>query len=293
MQIVKKAVILAGGLGTRFLPASKAIPKEMFPVLDKPILQYLVEELVDAGINEIIIVLGRHKEIVLKHFNKCSFLEKRLKQTNKPDLLKKLTKINELPRIRFVKNVLPKGAGYALLKAKKHLKNEPFILLVGDEIGLYKSKNSIQQILHSYYKYNKNIIGVSKEPAEKMVNYGMIVGKKVNPHNYEILNLIEKPKLNEVTSNLAASGKYIFKPSIFEKMKETKIEKNKEIQYNNAIMLMIKENDVNALLLDYKRYDTGSKLGYVLANLDLGLLDEDIKKELFEELKKRVEEKSE
>lgn len=293
MQIVKKAVILAGGLGTRFLPASKAIPKEMFPVLDKPILQYLVEELVDAGINEIIIVLGRHKEIAKKHFRKSAFLEKRLKQTNKPELLKKITKINELPHIRFINNVKPRGAGYALLKAKKYLKNEPFILLVGDEIGLYTQKNSIQQMLHSYYKYNKSIIGVSKVPAEKMVNYGMIVGKKLNPHNYEITNLIEKPKLSEVTSSLAATGKYIFKHSIFEKMKATKTEKNKEIQYNDAIMLMIKENAVNALLLDYKRYDTGSKLGYVLANLDLGLLDEEIKEELYNELKKRIEEKSE
>ncbi|MDD4211062.1 MAG: UTP--glucose-1-phosphate uridylyltransferase [Clostridia bacterium] len=286
MQTVKKAVILAGGLGTRFLPATKTVAKEMFPILDKPILQYLVEELTVAGIKEVIIVLGKGKTSIIKHFRRNAALEKRLK--GKDDILAKLEEINNLCEVKFVKNVAAKGAGYALMKAKVLIKNEPFILLVGDEIGFYKKENSIEQMLSAFNKYNKNIIGVKAMPKEDMVNYGMIVGEKLESDIFDIKNMVEKPKLAQVTSNLSAVGKYIFKANVFNIMKTIKHEKNKELQYNDAIFYYIQNGDAIAKVIDYERYDTGSKLGFVKANLDYALKDEKLKEQLMPYLRKII-----
>lgn len=283
MDNIKKAVILAGGLGTRFLPASKAVAKEMFPVLDKPILQYLVEELTTACIEEVLIVLGKGKTSVIKHFRRDLKLEKKLE--NKREILQKLQEINNLCTVKFVKNVAPKGAGYALLKAKKFVKDEPFVLLVGDEIGQYKKENSIEQMLKVFYKHNQNIVGVKFMPEAEMVNYGMIIGEKLDAKTFIMTDMIEKPKLQEVTSNLAAVGKYIFKPSVFEIMKSIKKEKGEELQYNDAIYFYLKNRDALAVVIDYERYDTGSKLGFVKANLDFALQDEELKKQLMPYLK--------
>lgn len=288
MQKVKKAVILAGGLGTRFLPASKVVAKEMFPILDKPILQYLVEELTVAGIEEVVIVLGKGKTSIIKHFTKDKKLEERLKRDNKQDILNKLDEINNLCKVTFVKNVAAKGAGYALSKAKKHIKNEPFVLLVGDEIGYYEKENSIQQLLGAYDKYETNLIGVKEMPKEQMVNYGMLEGIEKEKDIYLITSMKEKPKLEEVTSNLAAVGKYVFEPSVFSIMKTIKQEKNKEMQYNDAIVEYIKHKEAYAVAINYERYDTGSKLGFVKANLDFALKDESLKKELMPYLKNIV-----
>jgi UTP--glucose-1-phosphate uridylyltransferase len=284
MEKVKKAVILAGGLGTRFLPASKTVAKEMFPVLDKPILQYLVEELSIAGIEEVLIVLGKGKTSIIKHFKKDVKLEKRLE--NKPQILKKLHEINNLCKTKFVKEVAAKGAGYALMKAKKFVKKEPFVLLVGDEIGIFEKENSVEQMLKGFYKHNKNIIGVKTMPKAEVVNYGMIEGKKLDNKTYHITNMVEKPSLEKVTSDLCSVGKYIFKPNVFEIMKNIKLEKNKEMQYNDAIAYYIEEKEAVALIIDYERYDTGSKLGFVKANLDFALKDEELKKQLMPYLKR-------
>lgn len=286
MQTVKKAVILAGGLGTRFLPATKTVAKEMFPILDKPILQYLVEELTVAGIKEVIIVLGKGKTSIIKHFRRNAALEKRLK--GKDDILAKLEEINNLCEVKFVKNVAAKGAGYALMKAKVLIKNEPFILLVGDEIDFYKKENSIEQMLSAFNKYNKNIIGVKAMPKEDMVNYGMIVGEKLESDIFDIKNMVEKPKLAQVTSNLSAVGKYIFKANVFNIMKTIKHEKNKELQYNDAIFYYIQNGDAIAKVIDYERYDTGSKLDFVKANLDYALKDEKLKEQLMPYLRKII-----
>lgn len=288
MSDVKKAVILAGGLGTRFLPATKAYAKEMFPVYDKPVLQYLVEELTEAGIEEVLIVLGKNKEKIIKHFSRNEKLEKRLKDNGKFEILETVQDINSLCRISYVKNVAAKGSGYALMKAKKFVGNDSFVLLAGDEIGAYEDENSVQQLLKAFDKYNKNVIGAHSISKSKVVNYGMLTGTKITNNVIELEEIVEKPKIEDVTSKLVSVGKYVLRSSIFKLMKEDKVEKDKEFTYISGIEKFVDDKDAIAVKIDYDRFDTGSKLGYMQANIYFALQDKTIKKELESYMKKLI-----
>ena len=293
---IRKAVIPAAGLGTRVLPATKAQPKEMLVIVDKPALQYLVEELVESGIEEILIVTGRNKESIENHFDYSYELEKTLEEKGKHELLKVVNNISKLSNIYYVRQKNPLGLGHAIGCAEAFVGDEPFVVLLGDDI-IYteETKGEIpvtKQLINKYNELNGGtILGVQEVPEQEVDKYGIIAPlNKIDDKTVEVDNFVEKPSLSEAPSRLAALGRYVLEPEIFEYLKKTKPGKGGEIQLTDAILKMKNAgNKLYAYNFDGLRYDTGDKMGMFIANIEFGLRHPELKEKAEAYLKKLME----
>lgn len=283
---VTKAVIPAAGLGTRVLPATKAQPKEMLVIVDKPSLQYIVEELVESGIKDIIIVTGRNKNSIEDHFDHSYELEDTLKKNNKNALLEKVEDISSMANICYVRQNHPKGLGHAILKAKSFVGNEPFVIALGDDI-VYNDVPVAKQLIDSYSKYGSSIVGCQEVKESDVSKYGIVKPLlSLDEKTVEMEDFIEKPSVEEAPSKLACLGRYLLTPKIFDYLEKTEPGKGGEIQLTDAIVAMMKDGEkVLAYNFEGKRYDIGNKFGLLKANIEFGLKNEETREELLEYLK--------
>ncbi|MBS3812070.1 MAG: UTP--glucose-1-phosphate uridylyltransferase GalU [Halanaerobiales bacterium] len=272
---VKKAVIPAAGLGTRFLPATKAQPKEMLPIVDKPSIQYIVEEVVKAGIEDIIIITGKHKKSIADHFDKNIELEMALQKKGKHKLLKIVKDISSLINIHYVRQKEAKGLGHAIYCARTFIGNDPFAVLLGDDIVL-SDKAVIQQMAEIYEEEEQPIIGVQQVPHNEISKYGVVKFNGFKDRVYEVEQLIEKPSVKEAPSDLAIMGRYIITPDIFDILKNTKPGKGGEIQLTDALNELAQQRSVQAYKFIGHRYDVGNKLGFLKATVEFALKREDL-----------------
>ncbi|WP_040213335.1 UTP--glucose-1-phosphate uridylyltransferase GalU [Clostridium polynesiense] len=286
---VKKAIIPAAGLGTRFLPATKSQPKEMLPIVDKPTIQYIVEEAVSSGIEQILIITGRNKKSIEDHFDKSVELEKELEEKNKEDLLELVRGISSLAEVYYIRQKEPKGLGHAIYCAKTFVGNEPFAVMLGDDI-VDSSKPCLRQLLDCYSEYKTSILGVQQVPQEDVSKYGIVTPLKIEENVYKVKDLVEKPKMEESPSNIAILGRYIITPKIFEILEHTAPGVNGEIQLTDALRLLMKEEAIYAYSFEGHRYDVGDKLGYLQATVDYALKRPELKDGFMEYLKKIVHE---
>lgn len=289
---IRKAVIPVGGFGTRFLPATKAQPKAMLPIVDKPVIQYLVEEAVSAGIKEIIIISGRGKRSIEDHFDVSFELESNLKSNNKLELLKEMEKISNLARFIYVRQAYPNGDGDAILHAKEIIGNEPFLVLFGDDIVDYKI-SAAKQIISVFEKYQNPIIAVEEVPRKEVQSYGIVDPDiEVSPNTYKIKNFVEKPKPELAPSNLGVIGKYVLTPDIFETLEtlEVKTSQDGELRLADAFLNLINKRYIYCHKIKGKRYDTGDKFGWLKANIDFALKDKILEKKVYNFLKQKLNE---
>ena len=270
-----KAVIPAAGLGTRFLPYTKAQPKEMIPVVDKPTIQYVVEEALAAGITDILIVTGRGKRAIEDHFDKNVELEAHLRSKGKLDALEDLDELLRTARIHYVRQGEPLGLGHAISMAESYVGREPFACLLGDDVTADKVP-CIRQLMDIQAERRTSVIAVQRVPKERMHRYGMIVGKKVSDRLYRIEDVVEKPESSKVTSDLAAMGRYVFLPSLFDELRILKPSLAGEIQLADGLRQLANREEVLAYEYRGKRYDLGSKLDWILANVEFGLEHPDL-----------------
>jgi len=282
---VRKAVIPAAGLGTRFLPATKAQPKEMLPIVDKPTIQYIVEEAVAAGIEDIIIISGRGKRAVEDHFDKSFELENMLKQKNKMAMLEVVENISKLANIYYVRQKEPKGLGHAIYRAKAFIGNEPFAVMLGDDI-VRSDVPCIGQMIEKYNEFGNSVIGLQKVDISDVSSYGVIGGERVADRLYNIKEMVEKPAVEEAPSDLAIMGRYIINPEIFGCIEKTKPGKNDEIQLTDALAMLLENQDIYGYEFIGKRYDVGNKLGFLKATVEIALEQEEVKDDFKEYLKK-------
>lgn len=286
---VRKAVIPAAGLGTRFLPATKAQPKEMLPIVDKPTLQYIIEEAVDSGIDEILIITGRNKSSIENHFDKSVELEMELEKSGKDELLEEIRKISDMVNIHYIRQKEPKGLGHAIYCAKSFIGDEPFAVLLGDDI-VYNEKPCLRQMIEAYNEYKTTILGVQEVPLADVSKYGIVEGKHIEDRIYKVKNLIEKPTVENAPSNIAILGRYIINPAIFKALEETKPGKNGEIQLTDALEILSNWEAMYAYVFEGKRYDVGNKLGFLEATVEFALRREELKDEFMEYLRGIVKE---
>lgn len=278
---IRKAIIPAAGLGTRFLPATKAQPKEMLPIVDKPTIQYIVEEAVASGIEEIIIIIGRGKRAIEDHFDKSYELEDTLFRKNKLDVLEEVQKISNMANIYYVRQKEPKGLGHAILCAKNLIGDEPFAVLLGDDVVISETP-CLKQIINAFDYYNSSIVGVQSVPENEVSKYGIInpKGTNIGPNVSYIKSLVEKPKKEEAPSQYAIMGRYVLKPEIFEILESLPVGLGNELQLTDAINELNKQQAVLAFNFEGRRYDIGDKIGFIKATIDFALIRDDIRKEL-------------
>ena len=276
---VKKAIIPAAGLGTRFLPATKAMPKEMLPILDKPTIQYIVEEASRAGIEDIIIVTGKHKRAIEDHFDNQKELEMVLQEKGKNDLLEKVRYSTDLANIFYVRQKEQKGLGHAIYTARQFIGNEPFAVLLGDDI-VESDTPAIKQLMDVYDETGKSVIGVQEVAEEDTHRYGIIDPLEKSGLRYEVKKFVEKPKQGTAPSNLAIMGRYVLTPEIFDYLETQEEGAGNEIQLTDAIERMNAESQVYAYDFEGDRYDVGEKLGFVKTTIEYALKDEDMKDDL-------------
>ncbi|MFA5524146.1 MAG: UTP--glucose-1-phosphate uridylyltransferase GalU [Tissierellales bacterium] len=273
---VRKAIIPAAGLGTRFLPATKAQPKEMLPIVDKPTLQYIIEEAVESGIEEILIITGRNKKSIEDHFDKSVELELELEKKGKVELLEVVRKISDMVNIHYIRQKEPKGLGHAIHCAKSFIGNEPFAVLLGDDI-VYADKPCLKQMIDIHSQYNTTILGVQEVAKEDVNKYGIIDGKFIKDGVYKVNGLVEKPDIEHAPSNVAILGRYIINPAIFEILEETKPGKGGEIQLTDALLELAKREAMYAYVFEGRRYDVGDKQGFLEATVEYALRREDLR----------------
>ncbi|MFA5644064.1 MAG: UTP--glucose-1-phosphate uridylyltransferase [Patescibacteria group bacterium] len=287
---IRKAILPVAGFGTRFLPATKAQPKEMLPVVDKPIIQYLIEDAVSAGIEEIIFVTGRGKRAIEDHFDYSFELEHTLVEKNKLDLVSKIKKIDSLAKFSYVRQTIPLGDGHAINCASHLVFDEPVLIMFGDT--LYDAKVSpTKQIIDLYNYYNDPIIGLSEVDPQEVNKFGVIDGLDLGDGNYEIKKFVEKPDIDKAPSNLAAVGLYVITPEVFSTLKDMKAGKSGEIRLADAFDLMLKNNrPLYGKKIEGEWLDTGNKLNFIKATLKLGIKDEEIKEDLKRFIKKLSQE---
>ncbi|KAF5411855.1 MAG: UTP--glucose-1-phosphate uridylyltransferase AglF [Candidatus Methanophagaceae archaeon] len=286
--MIRKAVIPAAGLGTRFLPATKSMPKEMLPIIDKPIIQFVVEEAIASGIDDIIIITGRGKRAIEDYFDTSPELENHLVKNEKYELLREIKDIASLADIHYIRQKEPNGLGDAVLKAEKHIGAEPFAVLLGDDIIKAKVP-CIKQLMTLFDEYNQHaVIAVEEVSAEKISDYGILKGREIADSVYRVEDIIEKPSLDEAPSNIGAVGRYILTPKIFECIRKTGQGKGNEIQLTDAIRLLKSEEEVYGYVFEGTRYDAGDKAGYVKAIIDSALERADLKEETGKYLQKIV-----
>jgi len=285
---VRKAVIPAAGLGTRLLPATKAVPKEMMPILDKPAIQYIVEEAVEAGIEEILIITNRGKDAIENHFDVSFELEKHLENKENQELLDIIRPISKLAKFYFIRQQSPNGLGHAVGMAKEFIKDEPFAVLLGDDLFYHDQQNCLKSLIDIYDKEKKSVFALMKVPLEDVNKYGIISGNKVEENLYNVKSLIEKPSPMEAPTNLAVMGRYVFTSKIFEMIEETKPGKGGEIQLTDAMNKLLAFQGMYGYIFDGKRYDTGNLLGYLKTIVDYALRREDISESFKEFLKEKI-----
>ncbi|MBO1512350.1 UTP--glucose-1-phosphate uridylyltransferase GalU [Metabacillus bambusae] len=285
---VRKAIIPAAGLGTRFLPATKAMPKEMLPIVDKPTIQYIIEEAVESGIEDIIIVTGKGKRAIEDHFDHSFELEYTLMEKGKIELLNEVQKASKLVDIHYIRQKEPRGLGHAIWCARKFIGNEPFAVLLGDDI-VRAEKPCLKQMIEQYERYNASIIGVQHVKDEEVSRYGIVDGFEIGDRFYNVSNLVEKPKQEEAPSNLAIMGRYILSPKIFDLLAEQRPGAGGEIQLTDAIATLNELEAIYAYNFEGKRYDVGEKMGFIQTTIELALQREDLKYELLEFLNKVIE----
>lgn len=288
---VRKAVIPAAGFGTRFLPYTKAQPKEMLPIVDKPTLQFIIEEVIESGIEEILIITGRNKTSIENHFDRSIELELELERKGKIALLEEVKKISNMANIYYIRQKEPLGLGHAIYCAKTFIGDEPFAVLLGDDI-VYSEKPCLKQLIQVYDIYNTTILGVQEVPKEEVYKYGIVDGKYVNKGIYKVKDLVEKPAVDKAPSNIAILGRYIITPAIFEILERTKPGKNGEIQLTDALRELVKQEDMYAYIFQGRRYDLGDKQGFLQATVEFALRREDLRDQFLKYLTEIVQRES-
>ena len=282
---IRKAIIPAAGLGTRFLPATKAQPKEMLPIVDKPTLQYIIEECVASGIEEILIITGRNKKSIEDHFDRSVELEMELEKSGKEEMLKMVREISDMVNIHFIRQKEPRGLGHAILCAKTFVGNEPFAVLLGDDVVYNDNKPCLKQLIDCYEEYKTSVLGVQTVEPQDVNKYGIVGGLHIEDRVYKVKNLIEKPAVEEAPSNVAILGRYIITPKIFEILENTKPGKGNEIQLTDALLELIKHEAMYAYDFEGRRYDVGDKLGFLQATVEYALRKEELRDVFIEYLK--------
>lgn len=285
---VRKAIIPAVGLGTRFLPATKSQPKEMLPIVDKPTLQYVIEEAVESGIEEILIITGRNKKSIEDHFDKSVELELELEAKGKHELLAEVRKISDMVNIHYIRQKEPKGLGHAIYCAKSFIGNEPFAVMLGDDI-VENGKPCLKQMMEKYDQYKTTILGVQEIPEEDVNKYGIVKGTYIEDRIYKVMDLVEKPSAEEAPSNLAIMGRYIINPAIFEILEHTKPGKDGEIQLTDALKELTQSQAMYAYNFKGRRYDVGDKQGFLEATVEFALRREDLREEFLKFLVKTIQ----
>ncbi|MGC8481611.1 MAG: UTP--glucose-1-phosphate uridylyltransferase GalU [Acidimicrobiales bacterium] len=274
-QRVNKVVIPAAGLGTRFLPATKAQPKEMLPVVDKPSIQYVVEEAVRAGLSDILIITGRGKRSIEDHFDRSFELEYYLEQAHKTDALHEVRSIAALGDIHYLRQGAPLGLGHAVLAAKSHVGQNPFAVMLADDIMEEKS-DLLENMLAVFGKFGRTVLALKEVPPEEISSYGCVDVEHISDNQYRIRGVVEKPSPEEAPSNLAIMGRYVFTPEIFNSLERTPLGRNNEIQLTDAIGDLLSEQEVVGVTFTSKRYDIGNKVDYLRATVEIALAREDL-----------------
>jgi UTP--glucose-1-phosphate uridylyltransferase len=273
--MVRKAVIPAAGLGTRFLPATKAQPKEMLPLVDKPAIQWVVEEAVRCGIRDILIITGRGKRSIEDHFDRTFELEHYLESGGKDDLLKQVTAIADMADIHYVRQGEPRGLGHAVSVARQHVGDEPFVVMLGDDI-MSEDSTVLHDMLLAHQRFGRSVVALKAVPPADISSYGCARADEVDGAVVRIEEIVEKPSPEEAPSNLAVMGRYIFTPEIFDALDRVQPGKGNEIQLTDAIGLLLEDQEVYGYCFEKGRYDIGNKLDYLKATVELALQREDL-----------------
>ena len=284
---VKKAVIPAAGYGTRFLPATKAQPKEMLPIIDTPTIQYVVQEAVDAGIEDILIISGKGKRAIEDHFDRNHELESRLEESEKEQLYNEMRHIADMANIHFISQKEINGLGDAIYYARYHTGDEPFAVLLGDTV-IDSVIPVTQQLIDAFEQYNASVLAVEKVPKEKVDRYGIVGGKQLSDKIMEVTEFVEKPDPATAPSNLAIAGRYILTSEIYRALEQTKKGKNNEVQLTDAIQLLSKREKVIADTIEGKRYDIGNKLDFLKTTVEFALRRKEFAKDFAAFLKETV-----
>ncbi|WP_078555851.1 UTP--glucose-1-phosphate uridylyltransferase GalU [Bacillus alkalicellulosilyticus] len=287
---VKKAIIPAAGLGTRFLPATKAQPKEMLPIVDKPTIQYIIEEAIASGIEDIIVVTGRGKRAIEDHFDKSYELEETLEKKNKTKLLEEVQAISSMTNIHYIRQKEANGLGHAIWCARKFIGNEPFAVLLGDDI-VQADKPCLKQLIDVYDRYHSSVIGVQEVAPEDVSKYGVIGprGSNIEENVIQAETFVEKPSIEEAPSNYAIMGRYVLRPEIFDILENLPPGAGNEIQLTDAIKVLNESQAVLGYNFDGKRYDVGDKLGFIKATMDFALQRDDLSDDVAQYIKEAYE----
>lgn len=288
---VKKAIIPAAGLGTRFLPATKSQPKEMLPIVDKPTLQYIIEEAINSGIEEILIITGRSKKSIEDHFDKSVELELELEQKGKTEMLEMVRNISNMVNIHYIRQKEPKGLGHAIHCAKSFIGNEPFAVLLGDDI-VDNETPCLKQLISAYDEYKTSILGVQEVAHEDTNKYGILDVKHIEDRVYKVKDMVEKPSLEEAPSNVAILGRYIITPAIFDILEKQEPGKGGEIQLTDALKTLGKQEAIYAYNFEGRRYDVGDKFGFLEATIDFALKRDGLRDDLLNYMKEVVSQNS-
>lgn len=288
--MVRKAVIPAAGLGINFLPATKAQSKEMLPIIVTPTIQYVVEEAIDSGIDDILIIIGKGKRAIEDHFDRNHDLELYLENKKRDDQYNEIRRIADMANIHFIRQKEINGLGDAIRYAEQHVGNEPFAVLLGDTI-IDSVIPVTQQLIDIYEQYRHTIVAVESVPKENVSRFGIVGGKQVSDALWSLTELVEKPSIDKTPSDLALAGRYILTPKIFKAIEDTPPDKNNEIQLTDALQLMVQREDIYAYAIEGKRYDIGNKLDYLKTIVEIALKKDDISEEFLTFLKNIVSEK--
>ncbi len=281
---IRKAIIPAAGLGTRFLPATKAQPKEMLPIVDKPTIQYIIEEAVASGIEEILIITGRNKKSIEDHFDKSVELEMELEKAGKQEMLELVRGISDMVDIHYIRQKEPRGLGHAIHCAKSFVGNEPFAVMLGDDV-VDSEVPCLKQLIDCFNEYKTTILGVQTVDPKNVDKYGIVDGLHIEDRVYKVKRLVEKPSVDEAPSNVAILGRYIITPQIFEILENTAPGKGNEIQLTDALETLIKNEAMYAYDFEGRRYDVGDKLGFLQATVEYALRKEELRDGFIEYLK--------
>ena len=286
MKKIRKAVIPAAGFGTRFLPATKAVPKEMLPIVDIPTIQYIVEEAVSSGIEEILIITNSYKSCIENHFDHSFELEYKLRESDDQERLRLVERIGNMANIFSVRQKNPRGLGHAILCAEAFVQNEPFAVLLGDDVVVHQGKGAIAQLMDAAYVYEGSVVGVQHVRDAVVHKYGIVAPKEtLSERIVKLATMVEKPKPEDAPSNLAVLGRYVLEPQIFAYLKDQKPGAGGEIQLTDAIARLAQDQSVYACDFEGVRYDVGDKVGFLQAQIDFALAREDLHDALVEIIK--------
>ena len=285
---VRKAIIPAAGLGTRFLPATKAQPKEMLPIVDKPTIQYIIEEAVASGIEEILIITGRNKKSIEDHFDKSVELEMELEKAGKQEMLELVRGISDMVDIHYIRQKEPRGLGHAIHCAKSFVGNEPFAVMLGDDV-VDSEVPCLKQLIDCFNEYKTTILGVQEVAKEDTDKYGILDVKHIEDRVYKVKDMVEKPSVESAPSNIAILGRYIINPSIFEILENQKPGKGGEIQLTDALKTLSTQEAIYAYNFEGRRYDVGDKFGFLEATIDFALKRDGLREDLLNYMKDIVE----